>query len=428
MTEEKQKQLESFLSENDILIVDKSASTKRSLIKVLVDLGAQRNQIHAVNHYDEAMEVFEEKKPQLVISDYYIGGSSGFVFFQDIKKKYPEQKKVVLTLITSNASQTVVAKAAEGDIDSYILKPYNVDTLQRILSVAILEKNFPSEYLKYIESGKKYLFEGKFEQARDEFKAAISCAKKPSLALFYHGQAMYCLNEIEEAEEDYNKGLSYNKIHFKCLLGLFDLYKENNRIEDAYSVAKNITRYFPSNQERLCNVIRLCVETSSFEDMEEFFLIYKEIETREESLTNFLCAGLFVTAKFMISEDELARGIEHFQWLSTISQRSPRYLRSIITELYQIREYEEARKFLKKFDVDDMKSDDYKISVFYAEFDQLNDNMRVQSGLEIFRSESRTPECFQILIDCLNEQNMGDKVERLLEEARDFWPDNKFAA
>ncbi len=428
MTEEKQKQLEGFLKENDVLIVDKSGSTKRSLIKVLVDLGAETRRIHSVTHYDEAMEVFEEKRPQLVISDYYIGGSSGFVFFQDIRKKYPEMKKLVLTLITSNASQTVVAKAAEEDVDSYILKPYNVDTLQRILSVAILEKNFPSDYLKYIQSGKEYLFDGKFEEAKNEFEAAISCTKKPSLALFYHGQAMFFLNETEQAEKDYNKGLSYNKIHFKCLLGLYNLYNELSRTNDAYSVAKNITRYFPSNQERLCNVIRLCVETSSFEDMEEFYLIYKEIEVREGVLTNYLNAGLFVTAKHFIAEQELERALEHFQWLTTVSQRASKYLRAIIIELYKIGEFEEARKFLKKFDVDDMKSDDYKIAAFYAEFDQLNDNMRVQSGLEIFRSESRTPECFQILIDSLKEQKMDDKVVRLLEEARDFWPDNKFAA
>ena len=58
-------------------------------------------------------------------------------------------------------------------VDSYILKPYNLETVTRILNRAIQDKHFPSDYLKKVQEGKKLLFSGKIEESVVFFNEAI---------------------------------------------------------------------------------------------------------------------------------------------------------------------------------------------------------------------------------------------------------------
>ena len=189
--EEKEKLFKDFLESNEILITDKSSASRRRLLKTLVDMGAKRNQIRSIAHYSEALDVIETKKPKLILSDYALNGGSGFDLFKEYREKYPEEKKSVLILVTSNISQSAVAKAAEEDVDSFIIKPYTVQSLEKSLIATVIAKLYPSKYVQTIEKGKEALFEGKYEAALGIFAEAIPLNKKPSLALFYHGQTKF---------------------------------------------------------------------------------------------------------------------------------------------------------------------------------------------------------------------------------------------
>ena len=123
-----------FLKNNQVLVVDKSSASRRRLTKTLVDMGGKRNQVHSVAHFQEAIDVIEKHKPQLVLSDYDLKGGSGFGLFRHFREFHPENKKSTLILITSNISQSAVAKAAEEDVDSFIIKPYTVKSLEKSLT------------------------------------------------------------------------------------------------------------------------------------------------------------------------------------------------------------------------------------------------------------------------------------------------------
>ena len=125
MSDLKKKQLfKEFLAKNKILIADKSSASRRRLVKTLVDLGANRQSIHSIAHYSEAIDIIDNEKPALILSDYTLNGGSGFDLFKHYKEAHPQVKNATLVLVTSNISQSSVAKAAEGDVDSFIIKPY----------------------------------------------------------------------------------------------------------------------------------------------------------------------------------------------------------------------------------------------------------------------------------------------------------------
>ena len=66
-----------FIDKNDVMIIDKNASSRSRLLKIMVDLGCRRHMVHTAGSISEATEIISTKKIGVVLSDYTVGGGSG---------------------------------------------------------------------------------------------------------------------------------------------------------------------------------------------------------------------------------------------------------------------------------------------------------------------------------------------------------------
>lgn len=422
--EDKKKHFKEFLESNKILIVDKSSASRRRLTKTLVDMGAKRNQMHSVAHYEEALQIIKDENPQLILSDYLIGGGDGFNLFSENKSLYPGDKKSTSILITSNISQSAVAKAAEEDVDSFIIKPYTVKSLEKSLVNAVIGKLFPSEYVQAIEKGKEQMFAGNYEEALETFESAVSLNKKPSLAHFYHGQCKYFLELRDEAQDDYTKGLEINNIHFKCQIGLYEIFKKEKRLKEAYEVVRNISKYFPSNPDRLKEVVRLCITTENYEDMEEYYNIFVELEERTEDVVTHICAGMYVYGKFKHQQGDDDKMKEIFERIGISCAGLTKFIKSMIVTLVENNIYKDAQKLVNRFTVGEETRLDYELCQFLAKSSDMQPKDRINKGMELFNNNNRHPLATKILIDTLYKDNSEKKADEYLEEAQHIWPDH----
>lgn len=423
MSDKKKKKLfTAFLESNDVLVLDPNTTSRRRLAKTIGDLGAVRQNVHSFGHYSEAVKIIEMHKPQLIISEYSIGDGSGFDLFKMVRETYPDEKKMVLVLVTADISQSAVAQAAEEDVDSFIIKPYTADSFEKSLVNAVIAKLYPSKYVQMIEQGKEQLFAGDYESAAKFFEESCSLNPKPTLGLFYLGQAKNFLNQRAEAEVDYSKGLEFNNIHFKCQIGLYDLLLKEKRYEEAYAVVNNISKYFPSNPNRLTQIIRLCVQTKNFKDMESYYEIFKEFEERTDEIIQYVCSGLFVAGKYFLQQGDMDTGKKLFEKLGISCQGTTKFLRGACTALAEFEEYDEARKYLSRFVGDDVSSQDYMISSYMAELDNMNPTMKMQSGLEIFNSDTPDFTCFKIMVQAMIDCELEGKAKTILIEAEEKFP------
>ena len=412
-----------FLSDNQIIIADKSSASRRRLVKTIVDMGAKRNQIHSVAHYSEAIDIIDSDKPQLILSDYKINGGSGFDLFTHYKEKYPEEKKAVLILVTSNISQSAVAKAAEEDVDSFIIKPYTVKSLEKSLVNAVLAKLFPSKYIQTIEAGKEKLFSGDFEGALEIFDQAIELDPTPSLAHFYHGQAMYLMKDLEEAEGDYREGLKINNIHYKCQVGLYEMFKKEGKDKEAYDVVKNIAKYFPSNPERLKEVIHLAVRTGNITDIEMYYEMFVDLEERTQDVINYVCSGMYVCGKYYFSKKESEKACKIFERAAIAAAGTSKFLRGMVVSLVENGIYKDAQKLISRFDFKEQGSFDYMVSNYLAYSDEMTPDHKISGALEVINKGHKHPLVMKILIEALKSEQADRKAREYQEEANHLWPD-----
>lgn len=417
--------VQEYLSNYAVLVVDKNSSSRNRLLKVMVDLGTKRNMIHTAGSMIEAEEILKTQKIGLVLSDYFVGGGSGFDLFKVVRNKFADNKNLCLILVTSNISQTAVAKAAEEDVDSFIIKPYTLQSIQENLLSTISAKIKPSAYIVKIEKGKDQMAKGAYADAVKTFEEAIPLHQRPSLAMFYMGQAQYMLTETEAAKGKYNKGLSFNSIHFKCLVGLFELFMKEEKFVEAYQVVKKVAKYFPANPDRLTQIIRLAIMTKNYEDMESYYEIFTQLEERNSQMINYVGAGLFIAGKWYLLENRDASAFQIFEKIAVSCSEFTKFLRAIISTLVEHGKAEEASKYLVRFQAGSLDAEDYLVSDFLLKCasPSADSSFIIQKGLDLYNRNIKDYLCMRYLVDAMVQQDLSEKAEPFVREMERLFPD-----
>ncbi len=115
------------------MVVDDELISRKKLVSILSDKGA----IVECEGGDQALEEYEkawkENTPfELITLDIYMPDKSGLdvlPIIREIESKYrrPEQKKCVITMITSDREYSTIVGAIQNECNDYLSKPFEKD-------------------------------------------------------------------------------------------------------------------------------------------------------------------------------------------------------------------------------------------------------------------------------------------------------------
>ena len=413
---------EKYIKDKKIVIVDPHPSSRFGISRMLTDLGATNDNIRSVGDYEQGAKEIVATKPHIVVCDYDLGKRNGLELIQTLKKQSPDYSQSLFMIITGNTSQSAVSQAAEEDVDTYILKPYTIEIFRQSILKAAITKLAPSDYMKKIEEGKKLLLDLKPTEAKVIFEEAKAMDPKPALACFYIGQSEVMIKALVQAEGAYTQGLNYNKIHYKCLTGLFDLFMERNMHGDAYEVVKRISRYFPANPQRLAQVLRLAIITKSYEDVERYYQSFIDLDTRSDELVRYICAALVVCGKYYISSNNSSRGLELFRKASVTGTGKVKILREIIVTLFEYEMTREAREHLARFPADTRSGVDFQALYYAVNSHNQPAPIAISMGKELISSDVHDPLIYQVLVKKYLDEGNKDAANELIQKGLKKWP------
>lgn len=416
------KELRSFLSTKKVLIVDTQSTSRVGLTRALTDMGAKPNLVTSVHSYPLARELLPNFRPQVIITDYNLGHDYGINLVQDLRAIYPDPKDTLFILVTANSSQSAVAHAAEEDVDLYILKPYTLETLRKAVLGAIREKLNPSEYVRLIEEGKRFLEKSEAPSAIQSFEQAMKHNDKPSLACFYHGKSHALTKAVEMAQNSYSKGLEFNKMHYKCLTGLYESLVSQNRSHDAYQVLKRISRYFPASSARLSSVLKLAVATGNYEDIENYYEHFLGVDRRDEELSKHVCAALIVSGRYHLRNNQIERGTKLLHKAAITAQSRTQFLSEIIHSLVDSNLPAEADQVLRRYPPETQSSTEYLALDLLISLKLVSLPITVQKGRKLIRDGRKDPLIYRVLIEASARAGLKDAAESLANQACQLWP------
>lgn len=416
---EQELKFKKFLQDNEILIVDKNNFTRKRLAELLLSLGAKESNIHSVNSLHEALTIIQTRSIRLILSDYVIVGGSGFELFKAMNEEYPHSREIVNVLVTSNISQTAVTEAAEKEVDAFIIKPFTQSIFTECLMAGILSKIAPGDYLEQIEMAKNSIEKGNYDQAIEILNEAAFLHPRPALAFFYIGQAEYLKSSLQNAHDAYQQGINYNNVHFKCLMGLYEAFLKEGKLEQAYDVIKKLVNFFPANSQRMTEIIRLAIQTENFRDMQTFYRIFTALDNKSPELINFIGAGLYVSGKHHLIRGQIDEAVKVFDQVAMTCMDQPKFIRAAIVALIKYEQVQKAEKYLDWFEGEGKSSNDFKVSQFLINYKRGEKEQElIHQGLELYDQNVREGLYLEALADLL--QRNGHYEDKLAILRRDL--------
>ncbi len=120
------------MERHSILIVDDEPNIRSSLTRLFHKEGYD---ILLAENSEDAFHILEKHTISVVLSDYLMPGQTGVEFLENVKKKYPEAVRIVLS---GRADMNAIMNAVNQNVVShFLLKPWDSDVLRSTIRNAI---------------------------------------------------------------------------------------------------------------------------------------------------------------------------------------------------------------------------------------------------------------------------------------------------
>ena len=110
----------------NVLVVDDFATMRRIITNVLKQLGFEN--ILEAEDGTKALQVMETEKVDFVITDWNMPQMSGLDLLKAIRAS-EDKKDIPVLMVTAEAMQENIVKAAQAGVNNYIIKPFDAATL-----------------------------------------------------------------------------------------------------------------------------------------------------------------------------------------------------------------------------------------------------------------------------------------------------------
>ncbi len=109
-----------------VLVVDDFATMRRIITNILKQLGFES--ILEAEDGTKALQVLETEQVDFVITDWNMPQMSGLDLLKAIRAS-EDKKDLPVLMVTAEAMQENILKAAQAGVNNYIIKPFDAKTL-----------------------------------------------------------------------------------------------------------------------------------------------------------------------------------------------------------------------------------------------------------------------------------------------------------
>ena len=124
-----------------ILIVEDNPAIRELVVETLQDPGCQ---ILESENGEDAIQVFDREKPELIIMDVMMPGRLDGLEATRIIKDSPDGEKCSIILLTARGQKEDISKGLKAGADDYLVKPFSpMELINKV--EAILESSVSSK-------------------------------------------------------------------------------------------------------------------------------------------------------------------------------------------------------------------------------------------------------------------------------------------
>ncbi len=116
--------------EPSVLVVDDSRASREMMRRILSGLGMLH--IRIADCGEAALESIRIQRPEIVFLDWVMPKMTGLEVLKEIRNE-PGLKNIPVVMVTGCSNRTMVVEALKAGANGYILKPFNIKTVEQKL-------------------------------------------------------------------------------------------------------------------------------------------------------------------------------------------------------------------------------------------------------------------------------------------------------
>lgn len=413
--------LSEFMKDQSVLIVEPSPAFTSTIQSCLHGFGVKGNQIMACQKFEDAKRIVADRKPKVLITEYDLGENFGLALIEEQEQHHGEMARISI-IVTKNSSDSAVSEAAEEQVDAYILKPFSVDTFNERLREAFSRKVQPSAYVQKIRDGKMELEEKQFNPALSEFDEAKPLNSKPSLAHYYSGHVLQLQGDLKRALREYSEGLRFNPLHYKCLIGQFEVLMEQKNYAEAYKLVGTIRDNYPLTSHRLGQIFIAAVYTQHFDDLPKYYELFLRLDQRTPWLVQLTTLALLTAAKFCVREKNMPKAMLFFDMATVTSARDVKVIEQIVDELFKYRASHEAQTIFTKVLPSDVGTPIHSQIGFKVDSLSMPRDQVIERGRKLVNAGHGNPDIYRTMIQLTMDAGKASLAESVIAKAIETHP------
>jgi len=145
-----------------ILYAEDEIGIRKNIMKTL---SYYAKDVYEASNGKEAFDLYEEKKPDIILSDIHMPIMDGIEFIKKVRKK---DKNTPVVMITAHTDKKYLLEAVELHMEKYIVKPINTRMLFEVLGKCIDSLNISRIEILLCDKNYSYNFENKKLIYKDE--------------------------------------------------------------------------------------------------------------------------------------------------------------------------------------------------------------------------------------------------------------------
>jgi len=276
-------------SKMSVLVVDDNANMRRTVRHMLSSIGF--TQFQEAPDGDVALRRLATHQFDLVVCDWNMPNVKGIEVLKSMRKD-EALREVPFLMVTAEVQEEIVAQAAEGEVDGYVIKPFTAETLGDKIDQILRKRSAPDEMQTLFQLAEVYRKGRMTAQAQQAYEQIL--AKQPTF-----GPAMLGMSELaadqgkhDDAEAWLKKAIEAQPRFVKAHDALARLYERRGDEKKRLECLQTAARLSPLDANRQLQLAETRLKTGDAKGAQDAFMKAKEVDPEIAGESNRMAEAL----------------------------------------------------------------------------------------------------------------------------------------
>jgi tetratricopeptide (TPR) repeat protein len=207
-------------------------------------------------------------------------------------------------MVTGVDDKSEFMKTVRAEVDYYIIKPPNIETLSELIKKVIISIKSPSKYQKAISNGKFCLLNDELDKSIQSFEIAEKEQPDAAQPLYYKALIYDKKGDIKKAELHYKKALIVESNYINALTGLAKIYQKKRQYPKLLYCLNRASEIAPASFDISLNLAIACHETGAIPEAKANFKEAAKFAKKNKDKIKKLLEA-YISAGFIDEADDL---------------------------------------------------------------------------------------------------------------------------